>query len=77
MFSYKHNNSVFLDYTLDQLINSNVYLGYIKKLGNESMFRYLIGTRLKSDIINLNYTLLNLRVGCNFIYQVLYNYGYL
>lgn len=73
----KKDVNVLLDFTFDQLINSNIYLGYIRKIGHESMFPYLLGTRFNNDIINLNYTVLNLRKSCNFMYKVLCNYGYL
>lgn len=76
MLRIKKEN-VILEYTLDQLINANIYLGYHKKFLNESMFKYLSGIRSHIILINLSYTLILLKQSCNFIQHIFYNFGFI
>ena len=69
--------NIILEYTLDQLINANIYLGYHKKYLNNSMFKYLFGIRSNVCLINLSYTIILLKQTCNFIQHSFYNFGFL
>jgi ribosomal protein S2 len=69
--------NIILEYTLDQLINANIYLGYHKKFLNESMFKYLSGIRSNILLINLSYTIILLKQTCNFIQHTFYNFGFI
>jgi ribosomal protein S2 len=44
-----------IEFTIDQLLNFNIYLGYTKAI--DSMFVYLRGKRLNFYIINLYLTI--------------------
>jgi ribosomal protein S2 len=64
-----------LDYTLDQFINTNIYLGYSKKFTTTSSFSYLINVRTKICIINLYWSIYCIKKIYNYLSGVLKNFG--
>lgn len=70
-------NNIILNYTIEQLINCNIYLGYHNKFNNQSMFKFLLGSRFKISIINLSFTIFSFKKTFNILQTVLFNYGYL
>lgn len=74
---FKNNNYAILDFSLEQLINHNVYLGYPQDNLLTSLFPYVAGHRKEFTIFNLSYSLSLIRLSLKFVSNVLFQKGYL
>lgn len=64
-----------IDYTIEQFIHSNIFLGYLKKHTIESSYNYLLGYRYNLTIIKLSLSILHCKKLYEFLTYFFQNYG--
>lgn len=64
-----------IDYTKNQFINHNIFLGCNKKQTIESSYNYLLGFRKKISIIKISISILFCKQIYNFLSQLFSKYG--